>query len=80
MTCVCVPCCAWIVWVAQVDVFDAAYSRMIDAIKKSTDFAKVKLAHDEFLTTVTVHSYLRDRVGRPRLFWWVLPSMFERVG
>ena len=46
----------------QVDVFDVAYSRMCDKITASTDFESVRRAHAEFLSNVTVHSYLRDRV------------------
>lgn len=48
----------------QVDVFDVAYSRMCDKIAASTDFETVRRAHAEFLSNVTVHSYLRDRVRR----------------
>ena len=46
----------------QVDVFDVAYARLCSKISKSTDFESVKRAHQEFLSNVTVHSYLRDRV------------------
>ena len=46
------------------DVIDGAFSALQRRVRSSADFESVQRAHNEFLATVTVNSFLRDRVSQ----------------
>lgn len=42
----------------QVDVLEVQYSQLVEKINSTRDFESIRLAHDNFLTTLMAQSFL----------------------
>ena len=48
-------------WSGQVDVIEARYNALLEAVTSSRDFESLRAAHSEFLLEATLGCFLRDR-------------------
>ena len=47
------------------DVLEAQYSQLVEKINNTRDFESIRLAHDQFITTMMAQSFLLMKPVKP---------------